>query len=171
MLGFGWFFSISRGSWGWLPALLLALGAAACNRIPAEATAQHQKVVAALSAKDKAAVTALVVPAQRTGPLGMTGGLGGVKSDKPPSQFTLGDVLDIELFSDARTVEVNDDLKTKMSDDTMWLGATFRYADDSFGVRSLVMRQVEGTWLLDMKTTLERWSESGDGFMVISVKK
>lgn len=147
----------------------LALALMACSGVPDEAIAQHGKAVAALSAKNKSALRALVLPAQRTAALGVTV-LGGVHSDKPVSKLTLDDVLDIEFFKDAKEVTVEDDLKTKMDDDTVWLGATFRFNDGTFGVRSLVLKNVGGTWLVDMKATLEKWSASGDGFIVIGAK-
>lgn len=149
---------------------LLALALTACSGVPDEAVAQHGKAVAALSAKNKDALRALVVPAQRTGALGITGALGGIKADKPTSKLTLDDVLEIEFFKDAKEVTVEDDLKTKMDDDTVWLGATFRFNDGTSGVRRLVLKNAGGTWLVDMKATLEKWSESGDGFIVFGVK-
>jgi hypothetical protein len=160
-----------RRSARFVAACLLALALTACSGVPDEAIAQHGKAVAALSAKNKDALRALVVPTQRTGPLGITGGLGGIKADKPTSKLTLDDVLDIEFFSDVKEVTVEEDLKTKMDDNTVWLGAMFTFGDGMFGARSLVFKNVNGVWLVDMKATLEKWSASGDGFTVFGLKK
>lgn len=56
-----------------LTGLVLALALAGCKSVPAECTQQHSKALAALQAKDKATFKTLVLPAQRSGPLGLRG--------------------------------------------------------------------------------------------------
>ena len=150
-------------------ALALGLALAACGGVPAEATAQHGKAVAALASKDKASFKQLVVPSQRSGALGLNDNLG-IKSTKKVSTFTLDDVLDIQFFREAKSVRVNTDLSQK-DGDVVRLGAVFDFGSSS-AVRSLVLAKSGEQWLVDMKATLEWWEKLNgtDAFSAVGIK-
>lgn len=150
--------------------LAAGLAVAACGGVPAEATAQHGKAVAALASKDKASFKQLVVPSQRAGALGLKDGLG-IKSTKKVSTFTLDDVLDIQFFREAKSVQVNTDLSQKEGDTIVRLGAVFDFGGSS-AVRYLVLAKSGDQWLVDMKATLEWWEKlnGADAFSAVGLK-
>jgi hypothetical protein len=151
--------------------LLFALVLAGCNSVPAECTQAHSKAVAALQSKDKAAFKALVVPSQRSGPLGLKDSLG-IKSSKKVSTFTLEDVLDIQFFHEAKKVKVNEDLSSMDDSSTARLGATFDFGGSTSAVRSLVLKKEGSAWFIDLKATLEWWEKmnGADAFTAIGLK-
>jgi len=151
-------------------ALLLALTLAGCKSIPAECSQIHDKAVASLQSKDKAAFKALVLPAQRTGPLGLPDSLG-IKSTKKVSTFTLDDVLDIQFFREAKKVKVNSDLSKLDDSSTARMGATFDFGSSS-AVRSLILKKEGAGWFVDMKATLDWWEkmDGSNAFTAVGLK-
>lgn len=157
--------------WFRIAALVSLLVFVGCNSVPAECMQQHSKAVAALQSKDKNAFRALVLPAQRSGPLGLPATLG-IKSTKKVSTFTLDDVLDIQFFKEAKEIKVNNDLKDLDDKTSARLGVTFDFGGSS-AVRTLLLKKEGNDWFVDLKATLEWWEKlnGADAFTAIGVKK
>lgn len=152
--------------------LVVSLTLLGCNSVPAECTAQHAKATAALEAKDKSAFRALVLPAQRSGALGLPTSVG-IQASKSVAALTLDDVLDIEFFQGAQKVTVNGDLKDMDDKTTARLGVTFDYGGGTTAIRTLTLKKEGNDWLVDFKSTLEWWAtlNGADAFSAIGVKK
>jgi hypothetical protein len=149
---------------------LVALALAGCSSVPAECTKQHGKAVAALQSKDKSSFKALVVPAQRSGALGLPDTLG-IKSTKKVSTFSADDVLDIQFFREAKQVRVNTDLAQMDGSSTARLGVVFDFGS-STAVRYLVLKKEGNEWLVDLKATLEWWEklDGANAFTAVGLK-
>lgn len=151
------------------PLLVLLVLLAGCGGVPPEAEASVQKAASALESKDKAAIAAVVLPAQRTGPLGLSSGLGIKGTDKKAADLTLADLLDVDFFAKVKSVRPNPDLKDQDDENTVRLGVTFDYGDTVTAVRSLVLKKEGDAWLVDIKATLEWWEKLNGGSALTAV--
>lgn len=154
-----------------LTMLALALVLSACgSSAPPEAHDSLKKASAALKAKDKNAFVAQILPAQRTGALGLSDAMPitGVKA----STLAAADVLDVEFFADATEMEVLTDGDSEVTETSATIMCMFSFGDGSFGARSFVMKKEGNAWFIDFKGTLERWHSmnGADAFSVIKAK-
>ncbi|MBK8205556.1 MAG: hypothetical protein IPK87_02060 [Planctomycetes bacterium] len=152
--------------------MLLALLVAGCGGVPPEAEASVTKAASAFESKDKAAIAAVVLPGQRTGPLGLPSGLAITGAGKMTSDLTLDDLLDVDFFAKVKSVKPNPDLSDMDDENTARLGVTFDYGDSVTAVRSLVLKKEGDTWLVDIKATLEWWEKlnGADALSAIGLK-
>lgn len=152
-----------------LALLALALVLSACgSSAPPEAHESLKKASAAIVAKNNEAFLAQILPAQRTGALGLTDSMPitGVKA----STLSAVDVLNVEFFDDATEIEVLTDGDGEVTDTGATIMCMFSYSDGSFGARSFVMKKEGAAWFVDFKGTLERW-HSMNGADAFSVMK
>jgi hypothetical protein len=155
-----------------LPLVVVILLLAGCGpSIPPEASAARGKVIEALNKKDAAALKAAMLPAQREGALGITDAITIKDAPKKLSQFTVDDVMQIQFFADATSVEANDDLRSMDGETTAQLGVTFNFGSSS-AVRTLILKKEGNAWLLDLKATVDWWAKmnGSDAFSAIGPK-
>lgn len=154
------------------PLFVLVLLLTGCGGMPPEAESGVQKAASAFQSKDKAAIAAVVLPAQRTGALGLSSGLGIKGTDKKAADLTLNDLLDVDFFAKVKSVTPNADLNDRDDDTTIRMGVTFDYGDTVTAVRSLVLKKEGDVWLVDIKATLEWWEKlnGADALTAVGLK-
>ncbi|MBX3459183.1 MAG: hypothetical protein KF696_04325 [Planctomycetes bacterium] len=156
------------------PCLMaLALLVTGCGGIPPEADAGVKKAAAAFTSKDKAAIAAVVVPSQRTGALGLSSGLAISGAGKKTSELTLDELLDVEFFSQVKSVTPDMDRTDMVDDNTAHIGVMFDFGDTTIAARSFVLKKEGDAWLVDIKATLDWWEKlnGSDALSAIGLKK
>jgi hypothetical protein len=147
--------------------LVLCALVSACSK-PLEGSVEGlNKVVAAITAKDKAAFTQAVVPDQRAKP----GFDPTVVVDKEIAALATPDILDIAFFADATKITVDPDTLSDKTDSTVGIMTMFHHSSGSFAARSRKARKVGSEWLLDVKATIEGLDEqqAADGVRAVYI--
>ena len=135
-------------------AVGLSVLAAGCSKKPPEGSVDGlKKIVAAITAKDKAAFAACVVPSQRATP----GFDASVVTDREIAALKTPDLLDIAFFAEATSIEVDADTISEPTDTSVGIMTVFHHASGSFAARSVKLEKVGSEWLLDVKATIESW--------------
>lgn len=137
--------------------------------VPPEAATGLSKAAQALESKDKAAITAVVLPGQRTGALGLPAGIGITGADKKIADLTLDDLLNVDFFAQVKTVRANEDLQYVDDDKTVRLGVTFDFGDTVTAVRTLVLKKEGDAWLWDVKATMQGWTDTNGGHALTAI--
>lgn len=112
-----------------------------------------KKVIAAITAKDKAAFAACVVPDQRATP----GFDASIVTDRQIAALTTPNILDIAFFAEATSIDADADTISEPTDTSVGIMTVFHHASGSFAARSMKLKKVGSEWLLDVKATIESW--------------
>ena len=137
-----------------LYAVGLCALASGCSKKPPEGSVEGlKKVIAAITAKDKAAFTQSVVPDQRAKP----GFDGAVVLDKEIAALATPDILNIGFFADATSIDLDLDTISDPTESSVGIMTVFHHGSGSFAARSMKLKKVGSEWLLDLKATIEGW--------------
>lgn len=155
-----------------LLTLIAGLFLASCGeeKAPSAAHVALGKALSALAAGNRPGFKEMVVPAQRSGELGIES-QDGFPDDVTAKTRTLDDLLAMPFFTKVKGARADIEADSQVTETSARLIGLLEYANDSVAKRMWAMVKRDGAWLIDMKATIRLWQIANGPDAFVALKR